>query len=85
MIFYIELTLISKKPKEIKWELVDETKTILGYECKKAVYKVTKEINGEKFYRVCVGVFQTKEDAELILREVQKKNPDAFVLKILPR
>jgi GLPGLI family protein len=47
LIFYIELTLISKKPKEIKWELVDETKTILGYECKKAVYKVTKEINGE--------------------------------------
>lgn len=45
--FLGSLFLISKKPKEIKWELVDETKTILGYECKKAVYKVTKEINGE--------------------------------------
>ncbi|MEM0542230.1 GLPGLI family protein [Flavobacterium sp. j3] len=45
--FFSNLFLISKKPKKINWELVDETKTILGYECKKAIYKETKEIKGE--------------------------------------
>jgi GLPGLI family protein len=45
--FLGSLFLISKKPKEVNWELVDETKIILGYECKKAIHKVTKEINGE--------------------------------------
>jgi GLPGLI family protein len=45
--FLGNLFLISKKIKKLNWELVDETKTILGYECKKAIYKETKEIKGE--------------------------------------
>lgn len=45
--FFSNLFLVSKKPKKINWELVDETKTILGYECKKAIYKETREIKGE--------------------------------------
>ena len=45
--FFGSLFLISKNPKEVNWELLDETKIILGYECKKAIYKVTKKINGE--------------------------------------
>lgn len=44
--FLGNLFLISKKPKKVNWELVDETKIILGYECKKAIYKETKEIKG---------------------------------------
>jgi GLPGLI family protein len=44
--FLGNLFLISKKIKKLNWELVDETKTILGYECKKAIYKETKEIKG---------------------------------------
>ena len=45
--FFSTLFLVSKKPKKINWELVDETKTILGYECKKAIYKETKEIKAK--------------------------------------
>lgn len=44
--FLGSLFLISKKTKEVNWELIDETKIILGYECKKAIYKETKEIFG---------------------------------------
>jgi GLPGLI family protein len=44
--FLGNLFLISKKSKEVNWELIDETKIILGYECKKAIYKETKEIKG---------------------------------------
>jgi GLPGLI family protein len=46
--FLGSLFLISKKTKEVKWELINETKFILGYECKKAIYKETKEIKGEE-------------------------------------
>jgi GLPGLI family protein len=44
--FLGNLFLVTQKFKTVNWELVDETKIILGYECKKAIYKETKEISG---------------------------------------
>lgn len=37
------LFLVTQKAQAVNWELVDETKIILGYECKKAIYKKTVE------------------------------------------
>lgn len=45
--FLGSLFLVTQKFQAVNWEFVDETKIILGYECKKAINKVTKEINGE--------------------------------------
>ncbi len=44
--FFGSLFLVIQKVQAVNWELVDEAKIILGYECKKAIYKEMKEING---------------------------------------
>lgn len=40
------LFLVTQKPNPVKWQLMDESKTILGYSCKKAIYKEVKNIKG---------------------------------------
>lgn len=53
-IFLDNYFIVNKKQKDFKWELVNETKEILGYTCYKAVSKEIKNIAGKDktFYTI---------------------------------
>lgn len=49
---------------------------------KKKVIVQVKILNGVKYYSLLVGQFSTKNKAELFLKDVKKKFPDAFILDL---
>lgn len=44
--FLKQLFIIEEKKKEFNWKLINETKTILGFICKKATSEIIENING---------------------------------------